>query len=186
MDPILVEEVECENNGYTLDTPRDRLRPRDMVETTLGGDEYVVSYAAAPVTVCNVPNPDVVSKCGLSELPRSIHSDDENDRDAFFVQTCVKEVQNADYATPEKPLFSMRREEPLDEELDHRSRLREYLDSKRRVVEKRLCYAKPSRSSHSLKQRPKEHISQIKEDLEITTWQREVDLKLIKSVMVPM
>ena len=51
-------------------------------------------------------------------LPSSIHSDDETEHDALFVQTCVEEVENADYAAPQKPLPSMRGEEPLDEELD--------------------------------------------------------------------
>ena len=77
---------------------------------------------------------------------------DEADHDAFFVQTCVEEVENAEYATPQKHLFSMRGEEPLDEGLDPRSRLREYVDSKRRAVAKRLCYARPTRSSWPLKQ----------------------------------
>ena len=31
---------------------------------------------------------------------------------------CVEEVEIAEYATPQKPLLSMRGEEPLDEELD--------------------------------------------------------------------
>ena len=49
---------------------------------------------------------------------------------------------------------------------------------------KKLCYAKPIRSSWPLKQGRMGHLSQLKEDLEqkITTWQREVDLKLMKSV----
>ena len=49
---------------------------------------------------------------------------------------------------------------------------------------KKLCYAKPTCSSRPLKQRRMGDISQLKEDLEqkITTWQREVDLKLMKSV----
>ena len=133
---------------------------------------------------CCVSNPDVVSECGLSELPSSIHSDDETEHDDFFVQTCVKEVENAEYAAPLKPLLSMRAEEPLAEESDPRSRLREYVDSKRRLVAKKLCYARPTRRSWLLKQGSMGHISQLKEDLErkITTWQREVDLKLIKSV----
>ena len=47
-----------------------------------------------------------------------------------------------------------------------------------------LCYAKPTRSSLPLKQGCMGDLSQFKEDLEqkITTWQREVDLKLMKSV----
>ena len=49
----------------------------------------------------------------------SIHSDDESEHDAFFVQTCVVEVENAEYVAPLKPLLSMRVE---DEELDPRSK----------------------------------------------------------------
>ena len=58
------------------------------------------------------------------------------------------------------------------------------MDSKGRLVEKRLCYAKPTRSSWPLKQGRMGHLSQFKEDPEqkITTWQREADLKLMKSV----
>ena len=48
----------------------------------------------------------------------------------------------------------------------------------------KLCYAKPTRSSWPLKQGRMGYLSQLMEDLEqkITTWQREVDLKLMKSV----
>ena len=86
----------------------------------------------APNSPCHVPVPDGVSECGLSELPSSIHSDDETEHDAFFVQTCVEEVESAEYVAPLKPLLSMRVEDPVDEELDPRSRLREYVDSKRK------------------------------------------------------
>ena len=58
------------------------------------------------------------SQRGLSELPSSIHSDDETEHGAFFVQTCVEEVENVEYVAPLKPLLSTRGEEPLDEELD--------------------------------------------------------------------
>ena len=49
---------------------------------------------------------------------------------------------------------------------------------------RKLCYAKPTRSSWPLKQGRMGDLSQLKEDLEqkITTWQREVDLKLMDSV----
>ena len=49
---------------------------------------------------------------------------------------------------------------------------------------KKLCYAKPTRSSWPLKQGRMGDLSQLKEDLEqkITTCNREVDLKLMKSV----
>ena len=49
---------------------------------------------------------------------------------------------------------------------------------------KELCYARPRRRSWPLKQGSMGDISELKEDLEqkITTWQREVDLKLMKSV----
>ena len=41
------------------------------------------------------------------------------------MQTCVEEVETAEYAPPLERLLSMRGEEPLDAELDPRSRLRE-------------------------------------------------------------
>ena len=154
------------------------------METTPGGDEYVVSDTVAPNSPCRVSNPDVVSECGLSEVLSSIHSDDETEHDAFFLQTYVEEVENVEYAAPLKSLLSMRREEPLDEALDPLSRLREYMGSKRRLVAKKICYARPTRRSWPLKQGSMEDISQLKEDLEqmITTSQQEVDLKLMKSV----
>ena len=101
------------------------LGPAGLVETTPGGDEYVVSDIVAPNSPCRVSNPDVVAECGLFELPSSIHSDDETEHDAFFVPTCVEEVETAEYAAQLKPLLPMRGEEPLHEELDPRSRLRE-------------------------------------------------------------
>ena len=101
------------------------------------------------------------------------------------MQTCVEEVENAEDVAPLKSLLSMRVEDPVDENLDPRSRLREYVDSKRRLVAKDRCYAKPTRSSWPLKQGCKGDLSQLKEDLEqkITTWQRQADLKLMKSVL---
>ena len=152
-DPAMVQKIQRESSGFNLDVLKNQLRPRDAMETTPGGDEYVLSDTVAPNSPCCLSNPDVVSECGLSELPSSIHSDDETEHDAFFVQTCVEEVENAKYATPLKPLLSMRGEEPLDEELDPRSRLREYVESKRRLVAKKLCYARPTRRSLPLKQR---------------------------------
>ena len=80
-------------------------------------------------------------------------------------------MENAEYAGPHKPLLYMRGEEPLDRDLNPRSRLREYADSEKRFVAKRLCYAKPTRRSRPLKQGSMEDISQLKGDLEqkITT-----------------
>ena len=184
LDPAMVQKTQRESDVYTLDVLKNQVRPRYAVETTPGGDEYVVSDTVAPNSPCRVPNPDVVSECRLSKLPSSIHSDDKTEHDAFFVQTCVEEVENAEYAAPQKPLLSMRGEAPLDEELDPRSRLREYVDSERRLVAKKLCYAKATRRSLPLKQGAMGNVSQLKDDLEqkITTWQTEVDLKLMKSV----
>ena len=180
----LVQAIQRQSDGLPLGDLKDRLRPQDAIETIPGGDVYVVTNTNAPKSPCHVPVPDGVSECGLSELCSSIHSDDETEHDAFFVQTCMEEVENAKYVAPLKPLLSMRVEDPVDEELDPRSRLREYADSERRLVAKKLCYAKPTRSSPPLKQGRMEDLSQLKEDLEqkITTWQREVDLKLMKSV----
>ena len=184
LESTLVQTIQRESDGLALDDLKDRLRPQDAIETIPGGDEYVVTNNTAPNSPCYVPIPDGVSECELSELPSSIRSDDGTEHGAFFVQTCVEEVENAKYVAQLKPLLSIRGEEPLDEELDPRSGLREYVDSKRRLVAKKLCYAKPTRSSWPLKQGSKVNLSQLKEDLEqkITTWQREVDLKLMKSV----
>ena len=184
LDPAMVQEGQRESSGFTLDVLESQLRPRDAVETTPWGDEYAVSDTLARNSPCRASNPAVVSECVLSELPSSTHSDDETEHDAFLMQTCVEEVENAEYAAPLKPLLSMRGEEPVDEELHPRYRLREYVDSKRRLVAKQFCYARPTRRSWPLKQGSMGDISQLKEDLQkkITTWQREVDLKLMKSV----
>ena len=103
LDPAMVQEIQRESSSYTLDVLKNKLRPRDAVETTPGGDEYVVSDTVAPQSPCLVPNTDVVSECGLFELPGSIHSDDETEHDTFFLQTGVEEVENAEYAAPQKP-----------------------------------------------------------------------------------
>ena len=184
LDSTLVQAIQRESDGLALGDLKDRLRPQVAFETIPGGDEYIVTNTNAPNSPCHVSVPDGVSECGLSESPSSIHSDDETEHDAFFVQTCVEEVENAGYIVQLKRLLSMRVEDPVDEELDSRSRLREFVDSKRRLVAKKLCYAKPTRSSWPLKQGRKGVLSQLKEDLEqkITTWQREVDLKLMKSM----
>ena len=184
LNSTLVQAIQRESDGLSLGDLKDRLPPQDAIETIPGGDEYVVTNTNAPNSPCHVTVPDGVAECGLSELLSSIHSHDETEHDAFFVQTCVEEVENAEYVVPLKPLLSMRVDDTLDEELDPRSRLREYVDSRRRLVAKKLCYAKPTRSSWPLKQGCMGDLSQLKEDLEqkITTWQREVDLKLMKSV----
>ena len=71
----------------------------------------------------------------------------------------------------------MRGEEPSDQELDAQSRLRKYVDSKRRLMAKAICYAGPTWCSWPLKQGSMGDIPQLKQDLEqkITTWQRELD-----------
>ena len=178
LDSTLVQAIQRESHGLALGDLKDRLRPQDAIETIPGGDEYVVTNTNAPNSPCHVPVPDGVSECGVSELPSSIHSDDETEHDAFFVQTFVEEVENAEYVAPLKPLLSMRVEDPVDEELDPRSRLREYVDAKTNLVAKKVCYAQP------LKQGRMGDFSQLIEDDEqkITTWQREVDLKLMESV----
>ena len=145
LDSTLVQTIQRESDGLTLGDLKDRLRPQDAIETIPGGDEYVVTNTNAPNSPCHVPVPNGVSECGLSELPSSVHPDDETEHDAFFVQTCVEEVENAEYVAPLKSLLSMRIEDPLDEEPDLRSRLREYVDSNRRLVAKKLCYVKPTR-----------------------------------------
>ena len=101
LDSTLVQAIQQESNRLALGDLKDRLQPQDPIETIPGGDEYVVTNTNAPKSPCHVPIPDEVSECGLSELPSSIHSDD----DAFSVQTCVEEVENAEYVAPLKPLL---------------------------------------------------------------------------------
>ena len=120
LDSTLVQAIQRESDGLTLGNLKDRLRPQDAIETIPGGDEYVVTNTNAPNSPCRVPVSDGVSEYGLSELPSSIHSDDETGHDAFFMQTCVEEVENAEYVAPLKPLLSTRVEDPVDEELDPR------------------------------------------------------------------
>ena len=162
LDSTLVQAIQRESDGLTLGDLKDGLRPQDAIETIPGGDEYVLTNTNAPNSRCHVLVPDAVSECGLSELPSSIHSDDQTEHDAFFVQTWVEEVENAQYVAPLKPLLSMRVEDPVDEELDPRSRLRENVDFERRLVAKKLCYAKPTRSSWPLKQGRMKDLSQLK------------------------
>ena len=97
LDSTPVQAIQRESNGLALGDLKDRLPPQDAIETIPGGDEYVVINTNAPNSPCHVPVPDGVSECGLSELSSSIHSDDETEHDAFFVQTCVEEVENAEY-----------------------------------------------------------------------------------------
>ena len=58
------------------------------------------------------------------------------------------------------------------------------MESKSRLLAKKICYAKPTCSSWPLKKGCMGYLSKLKEDLEqkIATWQRDVDLKLMKSV----
>ena len=96
--------------------------------------------ASAPHIPCNIPIPDVVRECALSELLSSIHSDDKSYEDVFSVQTCVEEGENANYATPQNPPFSVRRESPPKDDPDPPVKQKEYTASKRTVVAERLCY----------------------------------------------
>ena len=184
LDAAMVREIQRESSSFTLNVLKNQLRPRDAVETTPGGDGYVVSDTVAPIFPCHASNPDVVSECGLSELPSSIHSDDETEHEAFFVQTCVEEVENAEYGARLNSLLSMRGEELLDEGLNPRSRPRKLVDPNTSLLAKKLCYARPTCRWWPLRQGSMGDISQLKEDLEhkITTWQQEVDLRLMKSV----
>ena len=105
--PTMVQEIQRESSGYNLDVLKNQLRPPDTVETTTGGEKYVVSDTVARNSPCLLTNPDVVPECGLSGLPSSIHTDDETGHDTLFVHTCLEEVENADYAAPQKPVVSI-------------------------------------------------------------------------------
>ena len=69
LDPAMVQENQRESSGYTLDVLKNQLRPRDAVETTPVGNEYVVSDTVAPNSTCRVSNPDVVSEAGYPSYP---------------------------------------------------------------------------------------------------------------------
>ena len=58
LDPTLVQAIQRESDGLALGDLKDRLRPQDAVETTPGGDEYVVTDTNAPNSPCHVPVPD--------------------------------------------------------------------------------------------------------------------------------
>ena len=47
LDPAMGPEIQRESKGYTLIVLKDGLRSQDAVETTPGGDEYVVSDTTA-------------------------------------------------------------------------------------------------------------------------------------------
>ena len=48
LDPAIIQKIQRESSGYTLDVLKNHLRPRDTEETTPGGDKYVVSDTVAP------------------------------------------------------------------------------------------------------------------------------------------
>ena len=48
LDRAMVQAIQRESSGFTLDVLKNQLRPRDTVETTPGGDEYVVFDTVAP------------------------------------------------------------------------------------------------------------------------------------------
>ena len=114
LDSTLVQTIQRESDGLILGDLKDRLRPQDAIETIPGGDEYVLTNTNAPNSLGHVPVPDGVSECGLSEPTSSINSDDATEHDAFFVQTCAAEVENAEYVARLKGLLSMRLEDPVD------------------------------------------------------------------------
>ena len=60
LDPAMVQEIQRESSGYTLDVLKNQQRPRDAVQTTPRGDEYVVCDTVAPNSPGRVSNPDVV------------------------------------------------------------------------------------------------------------------------------
>ena len=62
----------------------------------------------------------------------------------------------------------------------------DYLDSNRRVLAERVCYARPTCSLWSLKQGAMVDFPLTNEDLEhkITLWQHELDVTLMKSVCI--
>ena len=48
LDSAMVQEIQRESSGFTLDVLKNHLRPGDAVETTPGGEGYVVSDTMTP------------------------------------------------------------------------------------------------------------------------------------------
>ena len=48
LDSAMVQEIQRESSGFTLDALKNHPRPGDAVETTPGGHEYVASDTGAP------------------------------------------------------------------------------------------------------------------------------------------
>ena len=48
LDPALVQKIQHESSGFGPDVLKNQLRPRDTLETSPGGEEYVVSDTVAP------------------------------------------------------------------------------------------------------------------------------------------
>ena len=140
--------------------------------------------AAGPDIPCYVCTTDVVLECRLCELHSSIHSENESYHDASFVWTCGEEVEQADYATTEKPLFLMRRVEQLKNGLHPRTKQKEYVEAKRQVVAEGLNNPQPCQNLWQVKCAGIGDLPQLKETLEqkITTRQRQVHLKLMQNV----
>ena len=94
LDPQLLQEIQDESKGYTLRVLRDRLHPHPQVYTTSGGLPYDVPKPSTEEEATSQRGTEVLSDCGLSELPSSIHSEAGDDRlhDAFYVQTAMEEV----------------------------------------------------------------------------------------------
>ena len=78
LDRALLQEVQEECKGYTLETLKKRKKTPGGIQVLSGAEEYPVTKDYDhPSEPHDVPKQDVISECALSELPSSIHSDDE-------------------------------------------------------------------------------------------------------------
>ena len=83
------------SKGYTLKVLRDRLRIHPQVDTTTGGLPYDVPKPCTEDEASSQRGTQVLSDCGLSELPSSIHSEVGDNRlyATFYLQTVMEEVE---------------------------------------------------------------------------------------------
>ena len=111
---------------------------------------------------------DYLSSPALSTLMTKLRND------AFFVQTCAVEVENAEYAAPLKPPTLYEGGRPRGRGTGSPIQAKGVRGSQEEVGGEKLCYAKPTCSSWPLKQGRMGDLSQLKDDLKqkITTWQR--------------
>ena len=138
------------------------------MDTTTGGLPYDVPKPSTEDEASSQRGTQVLSDCGLSELPSSIHSEVGDNRlyATFYLQTVMEEVETPmeTEKSTNKTIYYMRAEKK-----DHTKTL------------KSKSYRRRSKRRWPMKE---ENLASMKEEFEtkITTLQCDFDLKLMKKV----